>query len=103
MGKPKVTVSIRMTEEQRAALDEIAARYDKDRSALVGEAIDNYIAEQRYYLKQIDAALVSAAKGEFVPEEQMKNFWESWHAEAAECDQLAKQLRERHPIQKEIE
>lgn len=46
MSERKPT-SIRLTEEQAQALDEIGEREDRDRSWLIRKAIDEFIAKHR--------------------------------------------------------
>ena len=61
----KVPVTVRIENAKRLALDELAARLGRDRSSLINEALDAYLAAQPWQLDRIAGGLRRADAGEF--------------------------------------
>ncbi len=57
------TVSFRASSEKIAALDQIAAGYQRDRTFLINEAIDNYVALQEHRDRLTLEAMASVDAG----------------------------------------
>ncbi len=60
------TVSFRAPSEKIAALDQLAANQQRDRTFLINEAIDNYVALQEHRDRLTAQALASMDAGFFV-------------------------------------
>ena len=61
MGKE--TVSFRIEVEKRAALDEVAEILERDRSAVINEAIDAYLEFHHWQVEHIKRGLAEAECG----------------------------------------
>ena len=59
----KETISFRMPAKKRAAVDELAAALDRDRSAIINEAIDAYLELHYWQVEHIRRALAEADSG----------------------------------------
>lgn len=59
----KVTISFRIETEKRAAVDELAATLERDRSAIINEAIDAYLELHHWQVEHIRRALAEADSG----------------------------------------
>lgn len=71
---PLKTVTARVSADKVAALDELAGHQDRDRSYLINEAIDQYLAHQQWMLSEIKKAIAEADAGEFLTEEESEAF-----------------------------
>ena len=60
------TVSFRTDSRKVEALDELASVYDRDRSYLLNEAVDNYLDLQQYHIELIEKGIRQADAGEVV-------------------------------------
>jgi predicted transcriptional regulator len=68
----KEAMSFRIAPAKRIAVDELAAALDKDRSAIINEAIDAYLELHHWQVEHIKRALAEADAGvEGVPHEQV--------------------------------
>jgi predicted transcriptional regulator len=68
----KEAMSFRIAPAKRIAVDELAAALDKDRSAIINEAIDAYLELHHWQVEHIKRALAEADSGvEGVPHEQV--------------------------------
>ena len=61
--------------ELRAELEKLARTTQRDQSDLANEAIRLYLEQQASALEKIRAGLAQAEHGEFVPDEQMEDFF----------------------------
>jgi predicted transcriptional regulator len=59
----KETISFRIPATKRAAVDELAAALDRDRSAIINEAIDAYLELHHWQVEHIRRALAEADSG----------------------------------------
>jgi predicted transcriptional regulator len=59
----KETVSFRIEVEKRAALDEVAQILERDRSAVINEAIDAYLELHHWQVEHIKHGLAEAESG----------------------------------------
>jgi predicted transcriptional regulator len=59
----KETISFRIPATKRAAVDELAAALDRDRSAIINEAIDAYLELHHWQVDHISRALAEADSG----------------------------------------
>ena len=67
----RAPVTIELEEQTLSALDALAARIDRPRSVLVNEALENWLAIQKWQLEQIEAGIAEADRGEFVSDEEI--------------------------------
>ena len=68
----KETISFRIPAGKRAAVDELAAALDRDRSAIINEAIDAYLELHHWQVEHIKRALGEAESGvEGVPHDDV--------------------------------
>jgi predicted transcriptional regulator len=75
---PKETISIRIDQEKRAALDTIADGLDRDRSHVINEAIDAYLEVHQWQIEQIQKAVAEADAGKFASTEKVEAFFAKW-------------------------
>ena len=75
---PTVPFSFRIDADTKSRLDEQAAREDRSASSLVQRAIDAYLDEKAYKRECIMEAVEDAKKGDFISEETMDAWVESW-------------------------
>jgi predicted transcriptional regulator len=74
----KVTVSFRMSEKTKAALDRIAASMERDRSFVLNEAISEFIERQNAYSESIRRGLSEAKAGTFATETEVEEAFSAW-------------------------
>jgi predicted transcriptional regulator len=67
----KENITFRLDSERRAALDEIAAGLDRDRSYLINEAIALYLEMHQWQIQQIKQAVTEADAGDFATEAEV--------------------------------
>ena len=73
----KVTLSFRTEEEARDRLDRLASQLRRDRSFLINEAIEQYLAQLDWQEAQIRAGIEEADRGETVPHEEVAEWMRS--------------------------
>jgi predicted transcriptional regulator len=66
------TISFRIPAETVDTLDALAASLDRDRSYLLNEAVERYLAPNQYHIQLVEKGLRAADAGDFVPDAQMK-------------------------------
>jgi predicted transcriptional regulator len=74
----KETITFRLDEEKRAALDTIAAGLDRDRSYILNAAIDLYLEVHRWQVEHILEGLRQADNGEFATDEEVAAALARW-------------------------
>ena len=60
----KETISFRIEAGKRAALEELAATLERDRSALINDALDAYLELHHWQVEHIRRALADAESGD---------------------------------------
>ena len=65
------TVSFRIEAEKVVELDQLAANMDRDRSYLLNEAVDSYLAEQRRFIAEVQKGIDAANRGELIEHEEV--------------------------------
>jgi predicted transcriptional regulator len=70
MTKEKITFWIDST--KKAALDEIAAYRECDRSQILNKAIENYLQIQQEQMAEILSGITEADAGDFASDEEVK-------------------------------
>lgn len=79
-AKANVSISFRTRRSQILQLDALAKQQHRDRTQLIEEAIEQYLALQQFYLARIDAGIDAANRGEFATEEQVQAEFARWRA-----------------------
>jgi predicted transcriptional regulator len=74
----KQTVSFRLESDKVAALDALAATRDRDRTYLLGEAVQAYLETQRWHLEEIEAGLVEAEADQVIDHHKVKAMAAKW-------------------------
>ena len=64
-------VTFELEEETLSALDAYAARIDRPRNTLVNQALEEWLAVQKWQLEEIEAGIAEADRGEFVADEEI--------------------------------
>jgi predicted transcriptional regulator len=67
----KENVSIRLEADTLGKLEQIAALMDRDRSAIITEAVDAYLGFHQRQLAEIEQAIREADAGDFATPEEM--------------------------------
>ena len=67
----KENITFRLDSGKRAALDEIAAGVDRDRSYLINEAITLYLEMHQWQIEEIHRGIAEADAGDFATEEEV--------------------------------
>jgi predicted transcriptional regulator len=68
------TITARVEPEKVAFLDALAATQDRDRSYLINEVLDQYIAHRRWMVEEIQKAVAEADAGAFLSDEDSEVF-----------------------------
>jgi len=77
MNTPR-TISFRIDPEKVAQLDLIAKAMDRDRSYLLNEAVESYLAEQKRFAAMVEEGLEASRKGELIDDEEVGAMIDSW-------------------------
>jgi predicted transcriptional regulator len=77
---PAKPVTVRLEDGMRAALDEVAAAMGRDRSWVVKQALEEYLAAQSWQLRHIQAAVAEADAGDFAGDEAVAARFARWGA-----------------------
>jgi predicted transcriptional regulator len=64
-------IAVRLDAEQRAALDALAEATDRDRDALISDALDAYLAAHRAQIARVEEGVRQAEAGEFATDEEV--------------------------------
>jgi predicted transcriptional regulator len=72
------SLTFRAPEEKVAKLDPFAALQQRDRSFIINEAVDQYLALQEYHLALIDEGIRAAEAGELIPHSEVVKMVASW-------------------------
>jgi predicted transcriptional regulator len=74
----KQTISFRLESEKVAALDALADSLDRDRTYLLGEAVQAYLETQRWHLEQIQAGIAQADADLVIDHAKVKAMASRW-------------------------
>ena len=77
----KQTISFRLESDKVSALDTLANSLDRDRSYLLGEAVQAYLDTQHWQLEQIQAGIAEADAGRVVDHRRVKAMAARWRRE----------------------
>jgi predicted transcriptional regulator len=78
MSDSSGTFSVRLPDDLRREVDELAKATKRSRSFVVKEAVAAYMGERRAYLAAIDEALAEAEDGAFISGEKVRQWLSSW-------------------------
>lgn len=70
------TMTVRVEDKAKAALDKLAAVTGRSRSYLAGEAIRQYIDLNQWQVGEIQQALAEADRGEFASDAEVKRWFD---------------------------
>ena len=76
--QPSVSVSFRTGKAELRKLDTLARQQRRDRTQVIEEAIEQYIALHKLYLEQIDEGIKAADQGDFATEEEVRAEFARW-------------------------
>jgi RHH-type transcriptional regulator, rel operon repressor / antitoxin RelB len=65
------TITLRMDQNKRAALDALASVLDRDRSYCINEAVEAYLEVHRWQIEQIKMAIAEADAGDFATDAEV--------------------------------
>lgn len=74
----KVNVTCRMAKDRVNMLDEIGEACDRDRSYIVNEAVEEYLARRRWQVEEVERARREVAEGNFLTEEEFLADVKTW-------------------------
>lgn len=74
----KEAITVRLDHAKRSELDELARVTSRDRSFLVNEAIDAYLAVHRWQIAHIQEGFRQADAGEFASEDEITAAYARW-------------------------
>lgn len=74
----KVNVTFRMGKERIKELDELGKCYDRDRSYIVNEAVEEYLTRRHWQLEEVKRALAEVKEGKVLTEEEFLRDAASW-------------------------
>ena len=72
------TITFRTPEDKVTALDSVAAIQQRDRSFVLNEAVDQYLALQEYHLELIKHGIRQDDAGDVLNHEDVKKTIASW-------------------------
>jgi len=71
-------VSFRIAREKVSALDSLARSVDRDRTFLLNEAVETYLARQRRFVELVEEGLKASERGELIDDEEVGARIDSW-------------------------
>ena len=76
------TMTIRLDDDLKARLDNLAGATHRSKSFLATEAIRDFVEINEWQIQEINAAILEADKGEFASEDDVKNTFSKWGVNA---------------------
>jgi predicted transcriptional regulator len=71
-------ISFRIEPEKVAQLDTIAKAMDRDRSYLLNEAVEIYLADQRRFVAMVEEGLEDLRNGRYYTDEEVDRMVSDW-------------------------
>ena len=71
-------MSVRLPDEVDQQLGQLAQSTGRTKSWLANQAIQDYLAREAWQISQIEAALIEADSGDFVPKKEMAAKFSRW-------------------------
>ena len=72
------TMTIRLDDEIKDRLDELAKATHRTKSFLAAEAIQNYVVLNEWQIQEIQSAIKEADAGDFADEGDVNNIFNKW-------------------------
>lgn len=72
------TISFRLPDAKREALDLIAAALDRDRSYVLNEAVDAYLEVHQWQIGHVKAGIRQADAGKFATKNEVAAAFKRW-------------------------
>ena len=69
----KEIITLRIDSEKRIALDRLAQGFDRDRSYILNQAIDDYLHINQWQITEIEQALLEAEAEDFVSQDNVSD------------------------------
>lgn len=76
------TMSVRLDQEIKERLENLAAATDRSRSFLAAEAIREYVENNEWQIQEIQAALAEADADDFATEAEVEKLARKWNVSA---------------------
>ncbi len=76
------TISVRLDQEIKERLENLAAATDRSLSFLAAEAIREYVENNEWQIQEIQAALAEADTDDFAAEAEVEKLARKWSASA---------------------
>jgi len=73
---PSSIVTVRVTSKIAKRLEKLAESMDRSKSYLAAEAIEEYLDYQEWKIEAIKEGIAAADRGETIPFEEVKAYWE---------------------------
>ncbi|KQB59126.1 MULTISPECIES: CopG family ribbon-helix-helix protein [Betaproteobacteria] len=77
------TMTIRLDDEVRDRLDQLASATHRSKSYLAAEAIRDFVEANEWQIREIQAAVKEADAGDFASDEELAALGAKWHSGAA--------------------
>jgi len=74
----KINVTVRMDAGKVKFLDKLADTDDRDRSYLINEAVESYIAMRQWQIEEIKKGLAEADAGLFATDKEVERYFKKW-------------------------
>jgi len=78
---PTTTITVRLPVDTRRDLEALAKSTGRNRTTLAAEAIERFVAQQRWQIAQIEEGIHAADNGDFATEEEMDALWATYGLE----------------------
>lgn len=76
-------VTVRLEDETRNRLDQLAKTSRRSRSAIAAQAIREFVELSDWQVSETRKALTEAKRGEFATESEVKRFFDGWRRRAS--------------------
>jgi RHH-type rel operon transcriptional repressor/antitoxin RelB len=76
------TMTIRLEDEIKQRLDDLAEATQRSKSFLAAEAIRQYVENNAWQIEEINAAVQEADTGDFASEKDVRDFARKWKVNA---------------------
>lgn len=74
------TMTVRLTDDMKLRLEELAKSTHRTKSFLAAEAINEYLSHQEWQISEIKKGLIEAEAGELLDHSAIRQYWEMKHA-----------------------
>lgn len=73
----RATVTFHTSPEIKERLDRLAGVTRRSKSFLTNEAVERYLAEEEDFVREVEAAIAEADRGEFIEHDEVDRFFNS--------------------------